>query len=82
MNINDYIDRLGASLGLETNGLVKTPEQKQAELQAAQQAQQAQMMQESMKNIAESAAPDMISKGMENVDPTAVTQMISQLQGR
>ena len=35
-----------------------------------------------MKNIAESAAPDMISKGMENVDPTAVTQMISQLQGR
>jgi hypothetical protein len=82
LNINDYIDRLGASLGLETNGLVKTPEQKQAELQAAQQAQQAQMMQESMKNIAEKSAPDMISKGMENVDPTAVTQMISQLQGR
>ena len=82
LNINDYIDRLGASLGLETNGLVKSPEQKQAELQAAQQAQQAQMMQESMKNIAEKSAPEMINRGMENVDPTAVTQMISQLQGR
>ena len=31
MNISDYIDRLGASLGIDTNGLIKSDEQKQAE---------------------------------------------------
>jgi len=44
LNIDDYLDRLGASLGIDTQGLVKSPEQKQAEAEAAQQAQQQQMM--------------------------------------
>ena len=29
LNVDDYIDRLGASLGIDTGGLIKTPEQKQ-----------------------------------------------------
>ena len=44
LNIDDYLDRLGASLGIDTQGLVKSPEQKQAEAEAAQQAEQQQMM--------------------------------------
>lgn len=44
MNVDDYISRLAASLGIDTQGLIKSPEQKQAEAQAAQQAQQQQMM--------------------------------------
>ena len=44
LNIGDYLSRLGASLGIDTQGLVKSPEQKQQEQQAAQEAQQQQMM--------------------------------------
>jgi hypothetical protein len=44
LNINDYIDRLGASLGIDTQGLVKSEEQKAQEQQAAMQAQQQQQM--------------------------------------
>ena len=44
LNIDDYIDRLGASLGIDTQGLIKSPEQKQQEMMAAQEAQQQQMM--------------------------------------
>jgi len=44
LNINDYIDRLGASLGIDTSGLVKSEQQKQAEQQQAMMAQQQQMM--------------------------------------
>lgn len=44
LNIDDYIDRLGASLGIDTQGLVKSEEQKAQEQQAAMQAQQQQQM--------------------------------------
>lgn len=44
LNINDYIDRLGASLGIDTQGLVKSEEQKAQEQEAAMQAQQQQQM--------------------------------------
>lgn len=44
LNINDYIDRLGASLGIDTGGLVKSEEQKQAEQMQAQAAMQQQQM--------------------------------------
>jgi len=46
LNVSDYIDRLGASLGLDTKGLVKTPEEKQAIAQQQQSAQQAQFEQQ------------------------------------
>lgn len=57
MNIDDYIDRLGASLGIDTDGLIKSPEQKMAEAQAAQQAQQAAMMQQMMQEVVSKATP-------------------------
>ena len=48
LNIGDYLDRLGASLGIDTQGLVKSEEQKMQEQQQQQemmmQQQQAQMM--------------------------------------
>jgi hypothetical protein len=44
LNVDDYIDRLGASLGIDTTGLVKSPEQKAQEQQQMQQQQQQQMM--------------------------------------
>ena len=44
LNVDDYIDRLGASLGIDTNGLVKSVEQKAQEQQQMQQQQQQQMM--------------------------------------
>ena len=55
MNIDDYIDRLGASLGIDTNGLIKSAEQKAAEQQAAMEQQQQMMMQQTMAGMAQSA---------------------------
>jgi len=53
LNIGDYLDRLGASLGIDTQGLVKSDEQKMQEQQAQmQQMQQQQMMQMAEKGIA------------------------------
>jgi hypothetical protein len=53
LNVNDYIDRLGASLGLDTNGLIKSDEEKQQEAAMAQQMQQQQFQ----KDVALKAAP-------------------------
>jgi hypothetical protein len=63
LNLDDYIDRLGASLGIDTNGLIKSPEQKAQEQQAAQQAQQQAMLQQTMAGMAEKAGPQ-IAQGM------------------
>jgi len=53
LNVTDYIARLGASLGIDTAGLVKSAEQKQAEQQAALEAQQQQqLMQLAEKGVA------------------------------
>lgn len=57
MNVDDYIDRLGASLGIDTDGLIKSPEQKQMEAQAAAQAQQAQMMMQMAQEVIGKATP-------------------------
>jgi hypothetical protein len=63
LNISDYIKRLAGSLGIDTEGLVRSEEQKQAEAQQAE-AQQAQMMnQQMMGKLAEKATPEMV-KGM------------------
>ena len=55
LNVNDYIDRIGASLGIDTQGLLKTPEQKQAEAQQRMQQQQ----QEQMAQMIGKAAPEL-----------------------
>ena len=63
INIDDYIIRLAGSLGIDTEGLVKSPEEKQLEAQELE-AQQAQMMnQQLMGKMAEKATPEMV-KGM------------------
>lgn len=57
MNVSDYIDRLAASLGIDTGGLIKNEEQMQMERQQAQEMQQMQQMQQTMGNMAEKATP-------------------------
>ena len=63
LNVDDYIDRLGASLGIDTNGLVKSAEQKAQEQQQAQQQQQQQQQQQMMASMAEKATGP-IAQGM------------------
>ena len=67
LNLDDYIDRLGASLGIDTSGLVKTPEQKQMEQQQAQEQQQQMMQQQQqmamMQDVVKGATPAM-AKGL------------------
>lgn len=57
LNVEDYIDRLGASLGIDTGGLVKSPEQKAEEMQAAMLAQSQEKMEDTMAKVAEKASP-------------------------
>lgn len=59
MNVGEYIDRVGANLGIDTAGLIKSPEQKAQDAQQAQAAQQ----QQGMMDIAGKAAPQIV-KGM------------------
>ena len=61
LNVSDYITRLAGSLGIDTEGLVKTEEQKQAEQEAAQAQQNAMMNQQMMGKLAEKATPEMMS---------------------
>jgi hypothetical protein len=63
LNVDDYIDRLGASLGIDTNGLVKSPEQKQAEQQQAEQQQMQQMMSSMAEKAAGPVAQGMMKQG-------------------
>ena len=51
LNLDDYIDRLGASLGIDTSGLIKTAEQKQAEQQAQMESNSRQMQQQLMEML-------------------------------
>ena len=60
INVPDYIKRLAGSLGIDTEGLVKTEEQKQVEQQARMEQQQAMMNQQTLGNIAEKATPEMM----------------------
>lgn len=59
LNVSDYIDRVGASLGIDTRGLIKSEEQKAMEAQQAQMAQQQMMGQQMVGDMASKAAPEM-----------------------
>jgi len=59
LNISDYITRLAGSLGIDTEGLVKSEEQKQLEAQEAQAAQAQMVNQQTMGKLAEKAMPEM-----------------------
>lgn len=62
MNVGDYIDRLGASLGIDTNGLIKSDEQKAQESQAMVEDQQAASMMQTAQDMATKATPEMIKQ--------------------
>ena len=63
MNISDYIDRLGASLGIDTNGLIKSEEQKAQEQAQAMEMQQQQQQMQMMQQMAVKGTPEMIKQG-------------------
>lgn len=67
VNLNDYVDRLAASLGIDTEGLIKSPEQKAQEQAQAQQMQQQMMMQQTMAGMAEKASPALAKGVMDNM---------------
>jgi hypothetical protein len=77
INISDYITRLAGSLGIDTEGLVKSEEQKQVEQQAAMEQQQAMQNQQTLGNIAEKSAPEMMrglnEGGGQEVPPPEMT---------
>ena len=62
MNVDDYIDRLGASLGIDTGGLIKSAEQKAQEQQAAQAQQQQMMLQQTAASMAEKATAPAVNQ--------------------
>lgn len=53
LNVSDYIKRRATALGIDTDGLIKTPEQ----IQQEQQAQAQQMQQERMQQMVEKLGP-------------------------
>ena len=82
LNLDDYIDRLGASLGIDTGGLIKTPEQKQMEAQQAQEQQQQMMQQQFQQDLIKGVAPNAV-KGMQDgmaQNPEMVQEMIASMQ--
>lgn len=68
LNVPDYIDRLAASLGIDTGGLIKSPEQRAAEQQASEQSRQQMLAEEAMKGMAERAAPNLVDRGMDYLE--------------
>lgn len=69
LNVDDYIKRVGTSLGIDMDGLVKSAEQiaqeQQAAMAAQQQQQMAQMAQAGVPNAVKGVA-DVIKQGMAN----------------
>lgn len=59
INLDDYIKRVIASLGIDSLGLLKTAEQKDSEQAAAQQQAQQQMTEQTMAQMAQRAAPEL-----------------------
>jgi len=88
LNIDDYMDRLGASLGIDTGGLIKTDEQIQQEQAEAQQAQKAEMQEQQqaqmMGDVVKGVAPQM-AKGMGEAmtqNPEMADQMRQAVAGQ
>tara|TARA_R110001632_G_scaffold119966_8_gene232550 strand:+ start:17 stop:1348 length:1332 start_codon:yes stop_codon:yes gene_type:complete len=78
LNVGDYIARLGASLGIDMGGLIKSQEQLQQEAEAAQAQQQEMMAQQQMGDMATKAAPQMLQGAIDN--PEMVQAMAEQIQ--
>lgn len=65
MNLGDYIDRLAASLGIDTSGLIKSDEQKMQEQMMQQEAMQQQMLEQTAMGMAQRAAPQIVQGAIE-----------------
>jgi hypothetical protein len=63
MNVDEFIIRTGASLGIDMGGLVKSPEQLAMEQQAALEAQQ----QQQLASIAQAGAPNAVKAAAEQL---------------
>ena len=59
LNPQDLITRLATGLGIDTEGLLKSQEQLQAEQEAAMQQQQMQQMQDTAQDVAPKVADNM-----------------------
>lgn len=68
INKADALTRTGAALGIDMKGLVKSPEQLQQEMQAAQQQQMMQMAMEKGIGPAVQAGGRMMEQGMQNAE--------------
>jgi len=60
LNINEYINRLAASLGIESKGLIKSEEQKQQEAQAQQQQMQEMQERQMIQSVADKVVPEAV----------------------
>jgi hypothetical protein len=67
LKVGDYIARLGASLGIDTFGLIKTEQEKMQEQEAALAQQQQMMQDQTMASMAERSAPE-LAKQMGNTE--------------
>ena len=65
MNLGDYIDRLAASLGIDTSGLIKSEEQKMQEQMMQQEVMQQQMLEQTVSGMAQRAAPQLAQGAIE-----------------
>ena len=65
LNPNDLLTRLATGLGIDTEGLIKSQEQLQAEQQEAQEQQQMQQMMDTAQSVAPQVANNM-TKDMGN----------------
>ena len=76
MNLGDYIDRLAASLGIDTSGLIKSDQQKQMEQMQAQQMQQQQMLEQTAMGAAGSVGTNIGSQ----ITPEQLAEVMEQAQ--
>ena len=90
LNVDDYMDRLGASLGIDTGGLIKTDEQIQQEQAQAQEAQAAELKEaqqaQMQGDVIRGAVPNMtkgIADGMKDNPEMAeiIQQAMAQQMG-
>tara|TARA_R110002153_G_scaffold168286_1_gene321018 strand:+ start:12475 stop:14043 length:1569 start_codon:yes stop_codon:yes gene_type:complete len=77
INFSDLVARLATGHGIDTIGLIKTPEQMQQEQQAAAQSQQEQMMQQTMMSAAPGVAKEMV-KNNKDMSPEQMAEMTQQ----
>lgn len=75
VNLNDFLRRAFVSLSIDTDGLLKSPEDKQVDQQKMQGAQQAQGNQEMMQNLVKGATPHVAKAMSEGIDPSMLEGM-------